>query len=254
MPVVQTERGDLWFADHRHDRSALATLLIHGIGSHQDWAIQIRRLQALNAIAIDLSGHGRSPGAGRDSVAAYAEAVAALLDTLGLPRVRLAGHSMGGAIALTLALSQPKRVASLILIATGARLPVNADLLAAAQSDVEGAVDRIVEWSWAAADPALKAAGKARLMQLAATTLAGDLAACDAFDVRDLLHELHQPCLIIGGKKDRMTPFAYSETLHAGITGSTLVGIENGGHMLMLEGPEGISEVIRIWLVQNSDN
>jgi len=254
MPIVQTGRGDIWFADHRHDESALTTILIHGVGSHQDWAIQIRRLKPLNAIAIDLPGHGRSPGSGHTSVEAYAADIAALLDALGLSRVRLAGHSMGGAIALTLALTQPERVASLILIGTGARLPVNPKLLAMAQTDLVGAVSRIVEWSWTVDDPVLKAMGKTRLMQLVATSLAGDLMACNAFDVRERLHELRHPCLIIGGKIDRMTPFAYSQVLHEEIAGSMLVGVENGGHMLMLEQPGGISEVIRIWLEQNSDN
>ncbi|MBE0688884.1 MAG: alpha/beta fold hydrolase [Anaerolineae bacterium] len=254
MPIVHTERGDIWFADHRHDASALTTLLIHGVGSHQDWAIQVRRLKLLNAVAVDLPAHGRSPGEGRASVEAYADDISALLDALALTRVRLAGHSMGGAIALMLALAQPARAASLILIATGAKLPVNPDLLAAARTDIEDAVSRIVEGSWAVDDAVLKAAGKANLVRLSATTLVGDLLACNAFDVRARLHDLVQPCLIIGGEADRMTPFKYSRYLHDHIAGSTLVGIENGGHMLMLEQPEGITEVMRTWLVQNSDN
>lgn len=97
-------------------------LLIHGLGaSHHDWVHQIPVLARHHRVlAVDLPGFGASPA--RPSLrhlGDYAEAVLAELDHRGVARLHaLAGHSMGGAIALELALRAPHRVERLVLANT----------------------------------------------------------------------------------------------------------------------------------------
>ena len=70
------------------------------------------------AVALDLRGHGRSepPKDGDYTIAAMAGDIAAVVDTLGLDRFVLVGHSMGGGVALTYAGAHPDRVAGLVLV------------------------------------------------------------------------------------------------------------------------------------------
>lgn len=93
-------------------------LLVHGLGANrEDWRDVAPRLaRHYRVIAVDLRGFGAcvdQPGPYGPEV--FAMDVLATLDALQLPRVRLVGHSMGGAVALTLALKHPERVAALFL-------------------------------------------------------------------------------------------------------------------------------------------
>lgn len=93
-------------------------LILHGLfGSSGNW----RRIgKALSdrhrVIAVDLRNHGASPWAGTMSYPEMAEDVAALIDRLGLDRPTVMAHSMGGKVAMTLALSDPARVGALIVV------------------------------------------------------------------------------------------------------------------------------------------
>jgi len=80
-------------------------VLVHGLGSQwQIWEPQLERLAAeREVIALDLPGFGDSPPLpGRPTVERLTEAVASFIDELGLDRPHLAGHSLGGGIALEL--------------------------------------------------------------------------------------------------------------------------------------------------------
>src|SRR5262245_28525119 len=147
MPFVETAVGKLWYTDHRDPTAHLpVTLLVHGAGgTHLDWPAELRRLPEANAIALDLSGHGRSPGSGRQAVSAYAADIIAFMDALKLSQAIICGHSMGGAIAMTLALDYPQRVQGLILVGTGAKLSVRPDILNGFMADMPGTVSLVVD-------------------------------------------------------------------------------------------------------------
>ncbi|MBZ0290180.1 MAG: alpha/beta fold hydrolase, partial [Anaerolineae bacterium] len=149
MPLIDTSNGSIWYADHR-DRTAHlpVTLLVHGAGgSHLDWSAELRRLPEANAVVLDLPGHGKSSGKGRQSIGAYASNMAALLAALKIEKAFIAGHSMGGAIALTMALNYPNRVRGLILVGTGAKLAAHPVLLNAS-ADKDKAVEMILNGYW----------------------------------------------------------------------------------------------------------
>ncbi|WP_395793766.1 alpha/beta fold hydrolase [Aquimonas sp.] len=100
------------------DPHAEHLLLVHGLGSSgADWAFQVGPLaEHFHVLVPDLPGAGRSPAPTQHSIAGYARALLAALDRAGIERVHLMGFSLGGAVALELALQAPARVRRLMTI------------------------------------------------------------------------------------------------------------------------------------------
>lgn len=104
---------------YRQAGSGEAVVLIHGVGLNADaWAPQIEELSKTHrVIAIDMLGHGESePATGEVTLASYVAQVTSLLDTLGIAAANVVGHSMGGLVALGLALTHPKRTLRLAVL------------------------------------------------------------------------------------------------------------------------------------------
>jgi pimeloyl-ACP methyl ester carboxylesterase len=98
-------------------RDRLPVLLIHGLfGATSNWHGIARRLAAQRQVLVpDLRNHGDSPWAERMDYPAMSGDVVALLDAQGIERAHLVGHSMGGKVAMWLALNDPERVGSLVV-------------------------------------------------------------------------------------------------------------------------------------------
>lgn len=102
--------------------SGVPLVLLHGIGdSAADWQEVVPFLaRRYRVYAPDLPGHGRSTKTlAQYTPAALTHAVIAWLDALDLPQVFLVGHSLGGLLALQMALAAPTRVPALALMASG---------------------------------------------------------------------------------------------------------------------------------------
>jgi pimeloyl-ACP methyl ester carboxylesterase len=174
----------------------------------------------------------------------------ARLDALELDSVIAAGHSMGGAIAQTLALDYPARVKGLILIGTGAQLAVNEAILTGIQTDREATIRTMAKWMWAKDVPdAMREMSIERMMAAKPAVIHRDYLACSRFDVRGRVAEISAPTLVIGGTADKMTPHKLSAFLAETIPHAELVTIEGGGHMMMLEQPQAVADAVRVWLL-----
>lgn len=221
-------------------------VFLHGAGgSHQHWLYQVRDLPGSATWAPDLPGHGRSEGLGYDSIQAYGDWLVVFLETLGLGRVVLVGHSMGGGIALDVALRYPQRVAGLGLVATGARLRVAPAILEGIQHDPKTAVQLICEWAYGPeAPPEMVRLGRRQMGATSPQVLYGDFVACDTFDVMGRLGEIAVPTLVLCGTQDRLTPPKYSAYLRDQIAGAILHLVEGAGHMVMVEKPEAVARAI----------
>ncbi len=251
MPTVSTPRGTFYVADYRRPRTAgTPTLLIHGAGgAHLDMPAPLRKNAALQPIAPDLSGHGRSPGAGQRSIRDYALDVLAVADALGVATFNALGHSMGGAIALELALLAPERARRLVLIATAPMITVNPQIIAGFQTDPTATAQRIAAWMWPKGTPDEVIAQSAqRMAQTRPSVILNDYTACDRFDVRAQLGEIATPTLIIHGGQDRMIRASEAEQLAASLPHSTLKLFPEAGHMVHMEHAEEVSELIATWL------
>ena len=147
MPHLTVGENELFYAVTRSGN--LDVVLIHGAGgNHLLWPAALRRLQGATVYALDLPGHGRSRGPGRELIGDYAADVAGFMEAAGIDRAVLMGHSMGGAIAQQVALEIPQRVGGLVLLGTGARLPVAPAILEGIQHDPSRTVEQIMAWAW----------------------------------------------------------------------------------------------------------
>jgi pimeloyl-ACP methyl ester carboxylesterase len=230
-----------------------AVLFVHGAGGRADlWEAQLAGLaDAARVIAVDLPGHGATGGAGCQRVEQYADWVVAGLDALGLDRVVLVGHSMGGAIGQALALGRPERLAGLALVGTGARLRVLPRILALLGEGSPGGLDLLggLAYSPRTAPEAVAGAEQALRETPLAVTL-GDLLACDRFDVIGRLEAVRTPTLVVVGRDDRLTPPKYAALLARTIPGACLVEIEGAGHFPQLEQPAAVNAALRSLLAR----
>ena len=250
MPYANTCRGDLFYTQSRGAKNAPALVLVHGAGGTRlQWPANVRRLPDVTVYTLDLPGHGRSGEQGYDTIAGYAEAVVAFFNAVDIEQAVVAGHSMGGAIAMTLALDFADRVAGLILVATGARLRVAPAILKGIHSDFERTTELVTRFAWSQeASPRLIRLGRQALLGAGPDVLLGDFVACDHFDVIERLGEIDVPTLVITGSADQLTPPKYARFLAEQIAGARFVTIEDAGHMVMLERPAETAQASRDFL------
>jgi pimeloyl-ACP methyl ester carboxylesterase len=243
-PALEVNGTDIFYAPapgEGHD-----VVLIHGAGAnHLGWPAGLRRMPQATVYTVDLPGHGRSGGQGCERIEDYARVLMGWMDGLELERVIVIGHSMGGAIAQMLALMDPSRVAGLVLLGTGACLPVSDRILEGLQQDFEETVHSISRWSWGpVADPELISQGREVMQETGPQVVYADFLACDRFDVRDRIDRIDVPALVLTGSQDRMTPPRLGEWLGAHLPDARFSLVPEAGHMLMLERPVEVLQAI----------
>lgn len=252
MPTV----ADIYF--HTYGKAdEPAVVLLHGAGGdYLYWPPVIRRMKGLQVFALDLPGHGKSAGLGYQTLSAYAQEIMQWQQELGLARAAYVGHSMGGGIAMLLALQHPERIQALGLISTAARLPVNPTLLSDTQSEttLPRAIEQIIAWSFGPqAAAGLLELATSRMASTRPSVLYNDFLACDRFDVFDRLGQINQPACVICGTEDRMTPVRNSQQLVDALPAAELVTIPGAGHMVMLEQPEQVATGLEKFLLNKMD-
>jgi pimeloyl-ACP methyl ester carboxylesterase len=246
-------QADLYYqAYHANDQARKPLVLIHGAGGdHLSWPSQIRRLSGYRVYSPDLPGHGKSRGHGLQRIPAYGERINNWLNELEFPDIFLCGHSLGGAIALWTAIHHPERVKGLILIGSGATLPVNLSLIEelASPQGFPTAVDNICRWSFSPkTESRLIDEVRKQMLKNRPTVLGGDFRACDAYDLSEQLDQVKSPTLILVGEEDKMTPMRFAEGLREGIRDAELQVIPGAGHMAPLEQPRKTADLIREFL------
>jgi pimeloyl-ACP methyl ester carboxylesterase len=171
--------------------------------------------QRHQVLAFDNRGAGRSDKPDADyTITMMAHDTVGLMNALSIHRAHVLGISMGGRIALEIALSHPHRVDKLILVSTSA----------AGRGKVSMSIPMrlLTPLQWI---PVLR--GKypqpryAHLRQRQATV---------SYNATDRLSQLHAPTLILHGRRDRSIPLDLAEQMRAGIAGS-LLEVFHGGHM-----------------------
>lgn len=230
---------------------ALPTVVfVHGAAhDHSVWALQSRYFahHRRNAIAVDLPGHGRSQGEALPSIAAIADWVAALVESLGTRDVALAGHSMGALAVLECAARRPDLVGRIVLLGPAAPMTVSDALLDAARRNDHVALELIVGWSHAPSAllgghpvPGLWMPGGAmRLLERARPgVLAVDLLACHAYaGAVDAAARIACPSLVILGERDLMAPPRSAQALIDALKDGRVVSVPDCGHAMTVEAP-----------------
>jgi pimeloyl-ACP methyl ester carboxylesterase len=210
----------------------LTPIFIHGAASNQSvWHLQLHQFKS--GVAVELPGH--PTGEPCSTVEEYANYVENYIRKRDAKHVVLVGHSMGGAIALTLALRNLD-LAGLVLVGTGARLRVHPDILAKVKENYSEASKLVGQWAVShSSDPVIAERIAEDMLKVRVEVALNDFVACNQFDRMDDVQNILCRTLIIVGADDRMTPVKYSQYLHNKIAGSKLVLIPGAGHSVMLE-------------------
>ncbi len=222
--------------------SRAPVVLVHGAaGSSVAWMDVVRRLAGgpRRVIAPDLPGHGQSDPWHDVSIDLYRDAVGTICAQLGVKRAVIVGHSLGGAVALRLALGYPDKVAALVLVGTGARLDVDPALPRALEEDPARFGELYRRLAFSPATPVdVVDRWMAVAVQAAPEIAAADFRAADGFDVRDRLGELRLPTVVVAGEDDLLVSPRRARELAAGIAHARLVMVPHAGHFVAQERPE----------------
>ena len=250
MPVVEIKDRKVYclISDNSMVQDRTTLLFIHGAGGNRNhWLHQFNGLRsAFNVIVVELPGHGASSAQGADRVGRYAEDVVHVIDALAPTPPILAGHSMGGAIAQTVALNFPDKISGLILVGTGCRLKVVPAILNGLLDDFEETVGMINRYAFSKMTlDTLVQQGTDEMIKTPPSVLHGDFLACDRFDTCERLGDVSLPALILCGADDQLTPVKYSEFLLKTLPNAALQTFPEAGHMVMVEKPEEVNTAIR---------
>ena len=214
MPLIAVNGIELYY-ESRGTGAPLLVLAGLGLDVSEMGTLTGPLAARFRVIAADNRGAGRSANPpGPYSIEQMAADVAGLMDRLELPRAHVLGMSLGGRIAMALALAEPARVNRLVLVATspraaGTRWRVRAGMMVADLPVLRG--------HYRQPRSAMKA-------QFDATT---------RFDASARLSQITAPVLIVHGTSDHVAPVAMARQMHDLIPGSRLVLID-GGHLAPL--------------------
>jgi 3-oxoadipate enol-lactonase len=215
------------------------------------WARQAPALVAAGhrVIACDLPGHGLADRPAHvDSAYTTADLAASLLgvlDEAGVSRSVLVGFSLGGGVALQVALDRPERVSALALVDTTAwsgpdAVARFAGRAAAVEAGgvgvlVQPAIERWFTPEFVAGHPETVSRYAAWIAENDAPGYAAACRSLATLDLRVRLGEIRCPTLVVVGDRDQATPVAMAETLAAGIAGATLRVLGPAGHLVTEE-------------------
>jgi pimeloyl-ACP methyl ester carboxylesterase len=237
-------------------------LYLHGMGGAGRWEAYHMALGTVTlTYAPQLPGwqEGQPPDS-IESVRDYATVVAEWLDAVGLDKAILMGHSIGGWIALYIAIMHPDRISRLMLVdPMGLDVPSapapnlqtideesfakavfgRLGLIATAQAYGFGA-----EWENVRRGPEFERQWKGR--GLVASLVQGP---CTDAALTRQVPTISAPTLLIWGRLDGIVPLAHGETLRATLPNSTLKVLERCGHLPMVEKPETLHRLLYDFLV-----
>jgi len=221
-------------------------LLLHGYPlDHTIWDAVVPLLEHdFDLILPDLRGFGESEAPRTPYLLTdMAADLAALLDALGIERAAVAGHSMGGYIALAFARAWPQRLRGLGLVASQAvadtpeRKSARYALAERVEKDGVGEVADSMP-GLLTSDAGIQARLRALILQQSPWGVSAALRAMAGRpDSTPVLAALEVPVVMIHGRADRLVPIERAREAAAAAPGATLVEIEQAEHMPMLEAP-----------------
>lgn len=257
MPFADLPTGARLFFLDPFPQGRPGVLLLHGLGATSaSWAPQLSALVAAGyrPLAPDLRGFGRSSFPGSWSLQAVAQDLDALLTHLQLSQVHVVGISMGGVVAQVFALVYPRRVRSLVLVNTFARLRARSRrhlpyllirfvLVWLLGPRVQaGLVARRIFPRPEQAH--LRAALQEQLRQAHPRAYRSAMLALARFDATPHLSKLTMPTLVVTGQQDTTVPPEVQQVLVQGLPQVRQHLFAHAGHGLSAEIPEAFNRVL----------
>jgi len=239
----------------RRGQGSDVAILVHGFGGDlNNWLFNHEALAARRTIyALDLPGHGESTkDVGAGTLGELAQAVVGFLDAVGVSSAHLAGHSLGGAVALALAVGEPQRVRSLALLASaGLGAEINAGyiegfvtatnrnalkphvvkLFADASRVTRRMIDDLLKYK--------RLEGVESSLRLLSERICSG--GRQAMVLREELARLRRPVLVIWGSEDQIIPARHASGLPSSVQVELIPG---KGHMVMMEAAGEVNRLL----------
>ena len=218
-------------------------VLVHGLGARgEDWGAMIPALAAsgFHVYAPDLLGYGRSPKPDVDySISLEVKTVAQFMQAVGVPRADVGGWSMGGWVAMKLAIDHPEMVNRLIIYdSAGIYFPATFAGELFTPDDVAGVHTLMAMLSphprhlpnFAAEDAVRKLQRNAWVIRRSVASMTSGK---DLLDFQ--LYKISQPMLIVWGSQDELIPLSVGESIHKSVPQSVMDVVDGCGHLAPLE-------------------
>jgi pimeloyl-ACP methyl ester carboxylesterase len=251
MPTIPTATHD----DSRVHKDHMTQLVfIHGPGAGGCADSYVNQLSHYpGSLAPDLPGH--PDGTPCSSVERYTDWLRGWLHGQGLNRdLVLSGFTLGACVALQYALDYPDEVKGLALMTIAMRpkrrRPEDLQFRLDAAADPEvhekwlGMMDGIMHFI----EPDLRVRLLQKHREVGPLAQYRDLVVIDHFDVRDRIHALEVPLLLIQGVDDPLATGDYEAEIHRAVAGSSLIQMKDAGHFPMVEKPDEVNEAIDAFL------
>ena len=255
-------------------------LLLHGLGGNLSHWLPVMKAMATSyhVIALDFPGYGASdkvlPDTTKDAIQFYADAVSQFIQQKGLMNVVLAGHSMGGQVAMVTALQSPELVSHLVLVAPAGletfsqqegALLIGASQPAVFEKQEEAAIRASFKMNFYELPGESEVLVQDRLrlkscpdFKIYTQVVSAGVKGMLAHPVKSELKNIKQPTLILFGENDALIPNPY---LHPHLTKEALVKeatallpqskvvmVGKAGHLLPFEKPTLVSQAINEFL------
>jgi pimeloyl-ACP methyl ester carboxylesterase len=259
------EERDIQIGDGRHihallagPRAAQPLVFLHGLGgSLSTWQIVLGGLaEQHRVVALDLAGHGASdkadPSEADYSIHGHSAAIADSLKALGLKNAIVVGHSLGGAVAMTLAVENPGMVKALVLIdSAGLGSEIGSELLRLMAGHPGPDTARALLALFLSD---LKLVNKRAIDDMAANQLAeggwaaqqatSNAAFPDGQQAAVAVGIVSQPVLLIWGENDRVIPVQHALSAVGSFADAILTILPGIGHVPQVEQPETVIRAI----------
>ena len=230
-------------------------LLVHGNTGSKLWYEKVMEIEGVRTVAPDMPNFGASGHIAEADIDVYADYLQGFIREMGLPTpLPVVGHSLGGAVAISLTLRYPDLVSRLMLVDSapldGLKTPEehypviemyknNEELLTQALQAVTPTMD----------DPVFLERLAKEAMKMNPIAFAGNARALERFDYRGKGAEFDGPVSVIVGEKDVLITREMAEATANEFPAGSLNVLEGVGHSVMAESPETFVTLLKEFLV-----
>ncbi|HEV2414934.1 MAG TPA: alpha/beta fold hydrolase [Candidatus Dormibacteraeota bacterium] len=241
-------------------------VLVHGLADdHRAWRRSLPDLLLSHRVILyDLRGHGQTTlGEPDGSLRQLGDDLAALMDAIGVDSADVAGFSLGGTIAMRVAIDHPERVRRLVLVATSSRVGRSAaewyrqrvDMVTRHDAQLRQTLDHDTADVYAQSPNELEEGLVIRRQSTADprgySNACAAMAALNAAPLDPELRKIQAPTLIVASDKDQHCPPKAAEIIATGITGSRLEILPDAGHPIPVEKPRELARLINSFLAHD---